>query len=331
MLVARRVTVTSVWSKNGRQSAFAGTPVASPWDGSRRKKLLNFHCRMLSVRQPYLLAHFAWLLGPQSWCVLWRTRYVLRWGSWISSRIDLQWSIDAQRCVWVWVCRSNLAGRRRSTVCSVFRCFWSVCEGNHKEAVKHRFGCSAENFGSVLPADLLSHRDLLQESQIAIQSDRSALRAQNQSMLDDNKKIGIGLCGIGVLCVTLGIFLLFDRTLLALGNVAFLFGLALLLGPFKAFKFFFRKDKWKGTTGYFLGIAIIIVGWPFVGFLTEMYGIWKLFAAFLPNVLASLKMTVPGAATVLNMWPLSSLCNLINDQRRLPVWEQKFSEWNPSI
>ncbi|CAJ1445400.1 unnamed protein product [Effrenium voratum] len=87
----------------------------------------------------------------------------------------------------------------------------------------------------------------------------------------------------------------------------------------QAFKFFFRKEKWKGTTGYFVGIAIIIVGWPFVGFLTEMYGIWKLFAAFLPNVLASLKMTVPGAATVLNMWPLSSLCNLINDQRRLPV------------
>ncbi|CAE7529505.1 Golt1a [Symbiodinium natans] len=119
--------------------------------------------------------------------------------------------------------------------------------------------------------------------------------------------------------VTLGIFLLFDRTLLALGNVAFLVGLALLLGPTKAFKFFFRKEKWKGTTGYFLGIAIIVVGWPFVGFITEMYGIWKLFAAFLPNVLASLKMTVPGAATVLNMWPLSSLCNLIYDQRRLPV------------
>ena len=32
------------------------------------------------------------------------------------------------------------------------------------------------------------------------------------------------------------------------------------------------------------------------------YGIWKLFAAFLPNVLASLKMTVPGGV------PLS--CNL---------------------
>ena len=146
-----------------------------------------------------------------------------------------------------------------------------------------------------------------------------ASNSRSSTMLDDNKKIGIGLCGIGVLCVTLGIFLLFDRTLLALGNVAFLFGLSLLLGPTKAFKFFFRKEKWKGTTGYFVGIAVIIMGWPFFGFLTEMYGIWKLFAAFLPNVLASLKMTVPGAATVLAMPPLSYLCNLINDQRRLPV------------
>mmetsp|Transcript_24064 Transcript_24064/g.53271 ORF Transcript_24064/g.53271 Transcript_24064/m.53271 type:complete len:139 (-) Transcript_24064:141-557(-) len=138
-------------------------------------------------------------------------------------------------------------------------------------------------------------------------------------MLDDNKKIGIGLCGIGVVCVTLGVFLLFDRTLLALGNVAFLVGLGLLLGVTKAFKFFVRKEKWKGSTSYFLGISLIVWGWPFAGFLLEMYGIWKLFAAFLPNVINSLKLTVPGASTVLGMWPLSWLCSLINDQRRLPV------------
>eukprot|EP00931_Biecheleriopsis_adriatica_P009964 TRINITY_DN111058_c0_g1_i1.p1 TRINITY_DN111058_c0_g1~~TRINITY_DN111058_c0_g1_i1.p1 ORF type:complete len:167 (+),score=38.20 TRINITY_DN111058_c0_g1_i1:75-503(+) len=142
-------------------------------------------------------------------------------------------------------------------------------------------------------------------------------------MLDDNKKIGIGLCGIGVICVTLGVMMLFDRTLLALGNVAFLVGIVLLLGPTKAFKFFFSKkklqDNWKGTVGYFLGISAIVMGWPFFGFLIELYGIWKLFAGFLPNVLGTLKLTVPGAATVLNMWPFSSLCNMINDQRRLPV------------
>eukprot|EP00933_Yihiella_yeosuensis_P010308 TRINITY_DN11671_c3_g1_i1.p2 TRINITY_DN11671_c3_g1~~TRINITY_DN11671_c3_g1_i1.p2 ORF type:complete len:139 (-),score=21.89 TRINITY_DN11671_c3_g1_i1:154-570(-) len=138
-------------------------------------------------------------------------------------------------------------------------------------------------------------------------------------MLDDNKKIGIGLCGIGVVFVILGVMFFFDKTLLALGNVAFLIGLGLLLGPAKAFKFFFRKEKWKGSTGYFAGIALIIAGWGFFGFILEMYGIWKLFAAFLPNVLTSLKLTVPGAAVVLAMPPFSWLCNMIQDQRRLPV------------
>ncbi|CAK0881886.1 unnamed protein product [Prorocentrum cordatum] len=122
----------------------------------------------------------------------------------------------------------------------------------------------------------------------------------------------------GTICIVLGVMLLFDRTLLALGNIAFLLGLGMLLGPTKAVKFFLRKEKWKGTTAYFSGIGVIVFGWPFCGFLLEMYGVWKLFAAFLPNVLTSLKMTVPGASMVLNTWPLSAICNRINDQRRLP-------------
>mmetsp|Transcript_7441 Transcript_7441/g.20099 ORF Transcript_7441/g.20099 Transcript_7441/m.20099 type:complete len:139 (-) Transcript_7441:114-530(-) len=138
-------------------------------------------------------------------------------------------------------------------------------------------------------------------------------------MLDDNKKIGIGLCGIGLACMILGVCLFFDRTLLAIGNVAFLLGPSLLLGPSKAFRFFFRREKLKGSSAYFSGIALIIFGWPFVGFCLEMFGMWKLFAAFLPKVLASLKLTVPGAAAVLNMWPLSSICGYIYEQRRLPV------------
>merc|ERR1719433_2683669 len=55
----------------------------------------------------------------------------------------------------------------------------------------------------------------------------------------------------------------------------------------KIIKFFFRREKWKGTSAFFAGIAIII-GWPFFGFVIELYGVWKLFAAFLPNLIASL-------------------------------------------
>mmetsp|Transcript_128135 Transcript_128135/g.332248 ORF Transcript_128135/g.332248 Transcript_128135/m.332248 type:complete len:138 (-) Transcript_128135:100-513(-) len=137
-------------------------------------------------------------------------------------------------------------------------------------------------------------------------------------MFDDNKKIGIGCCGMGCLCLFLGVFLLFDRTLLALGNVAFLLGLGLLMGK-KVVKFFFRREKWKGSTSFFLGIAIIIFGWPFFGFLIELYGVWKLFAAFLPNLLNSLQFMVPGASIVLNTWPISVAVNAIKENRRLPL------------
>eukprot|EP00932_Pfiesteria_piscicida_P006160 SRR837773.16084.p2 GENE.SRR837773.16084~~SRR837773.16084.p2 ORF type:complete len:160 (-),score=34.53 SRR837773.16084:87-500(-) len=137
-------------------------------------------------------------------------------------------------------------------------------------------------------------------------------------MFDDNKKIGIGCCGIGVLCLVFGLMLLFDRTLLALGNVAFLLGLSLLMGK-KVVKFFFRKEKWKGTSAFFAGIAVIIIGWPFFGFLIEMYGVWKLFAAFLPNLISSLQYTVPGASTVMNTWPISLVVGAIKDGRRLPL------------
>merc|ERR1711920_530244 len=126
-------------------------------------------------------------------------------------------------------------------------------------------------------------------------------------------------CSTKTFCITMGVFLLFDRTLLALGNLAFLLGLGFLLGPAKAFKFFFRKEKWKGSAALFVSFGMIPYGFSFFGFLIELYGIWKLFAAFLPNVITSLKTFVPGAATVLNMWPFSMLTSYIYDSRRLPV------------
>merc|ERR1719422_2565066 len=87
----------------------------------------------------------------------------------------------------------------------------------------------------------------------------------------------------------------------------------------KIIKFFFRKEKVKGTSAFFAGIAVIIIGWPFFGTLIELYGVWKLFAAFLPSLITSLKYTVPGASVVMGMWPISAMVGAINDGRRLPV------------
>lgn len=43
-----------------------------------------------------------------------------------------------------------------------------------------------------------------------------------------------------------GLILLFDRALLAMGDILFLIGITLLLGPQRTFVFFARKQKWRG-------------------------------------------------------------------------------------
>jgi len=138
-------------------------------------------------------------------------------------------------------------------------------------------------------------------------------------MFDDNKKIGIGLCAAGFFMMGLGVFLFFDRTLLALGNVSFLGGLCMLLGVTKTGKFFFRREKWSASGSFFAGFGLITLGFSFFGFVLEMYGIWKLFAAFLPNVIQAMKF-VPGLGQLLQIPPFSWACDYIQDtQRRLPV------------
>lgn len=54
--------------------------------------------------------------------------------------------------------------------------------------------------------------------------------------------------------LTSGIVLFFDGPLLALGNILFLTGLPLIIGPTRTFYFFSRKEKWRGTVCFFLGM-----------------------------------------------------------------------------
>ena len=59
----------------------------------------------------------------------------------------------------------------------------------------------------------------------------------------------------------------------------------------------FRENLWpasQGTGPYLLGMALIIYGYAFIGFVTQIYGFWKLFASFLPNVIQSIKMVTLG-------------------------------------
>ncbi|CCC06935.1 unnamed protein product [Sordaria macrospora k-hell] len=81
-----------------------------------------------------------------------------------------------------------------------------------------------------------------------------------------------------------GVLLFFDRAMLAMGNILFLIGLTIIIGPAKTITFFARKQKAKGTAAFFLGLLLILMRWPLIGFCVELYGIMILFGDFLGTI-----------------------------------------------
>ncbi|KAI9832706.1 MAG: Golgi Transport [Phylliscum demangeonii] len=86
--------------------------------------------------------------------------------------------------------------------------------------------------------------------------------------LTDTQKIGVAFCSGGGL---------------AMGNILFLIGLPITIGPHKTLAFFSRRQKLRGTVAFGIGIFwILFVRWfAFVGFFVELYGIAILFGDFL--------------------------------------------------
>ncbi|KAK4126240.1 Got1-domain-containing protein [Parathielavia appendiculata] len=102
--------------------------------------------------------------------------------------------------------------------------------------------------------------------------------------LSDSQKIGVAFCSGGGFFLIGGVLLFFDRAMLAMGNILFLIGLTIIIGPQKTALFFARKQKLKGTAAFFAGLALILLRWPLVGFLVELYGIIVLFGDFLGTI-----------------------------------------------
>lgn len=67
-------------------------------------------------------------------------------------------------------------------------------------------------------------------------------------------------------------------------QILFLVGLTLIIGLQKTALFFARRQKLKGTAAFAAGILLILLRWPLVGFLVELYGIFVLFGDFFATV-----------------------------------------------
>lgn len=137
--------------------------------------------------------------------------------------------------------------------------------------------------------------------------------------ITDTQKIGVGLAGFGLTFLFLGVLLLFDKGLLAIGNILFICGLACVIGLERTFRFFFQKHKVKASIAFFGGIIVVLLGWPIIGMIAETYGFVLLFSGFFPVAINFLR-RVPVLGSVLNFPVISGIVNrLAGDTNRTTV------------
>lgn len=121
-------------------------------------------------------------------------------------------------------------------------------------------------------------------------------------------EIGIGLTAFGLAFMILGILLLFDKGLLAMGDLLFLAGVTLLIGVKRSTRFFFQRKKAKGSALFFGGMLLVLVGWPVIGMGVELFGFVNLFGDFFPIAIAFMRrmpivgnfMLLPGVRVVVD-------------------------------
>lgn len=104
-----------------------------------------------------------------------------------------------------------------------------------------------------------------------------------------NRKIGLPLLGIGGGLTILGMTLFFNKTLMRLGNLFFVAGVPITLGPGKTAGFFLQPKKARATGCLAAGIMLVFIGWPIFGIVLEGFGLLNLFGNMFPMAFMIMK------------------------------------------
>ena len=94
--------------------------------------------------------------------------------------------------------------------------------------------------------------------------------------------MGVPLLAAGVAVTMLGMSLFFNKTLMRLGNLLFISGVCLSLGPSRTMGYFMQAKKARATACLVAGIFLVFIGWPIIGIVLELFGLLNLFGNMFP-------------------------------------------------
>mmetsp|Transcript_2895 Transcript_2895/g.4678 ORF Transcript_2895/g.4678 Transcript_2895/m.4678 type:complete len:337 (+) Transcript_2895:105-1115(+) len=104
-----------------------------------------------------------------------------------------------------------------------------------------------------------------------------------------DRRIGLALLGSGAVFTMLGVSLFFNKSLMRLGNLLFIAGVPLTIGPGRTAGYFFQPKKSRATACLALGILLVFLGSPVFGIVLEVFGLLNLFGNMFPMVAVVMK------------------------------------------
>jgi len=119
------------------------------------------------------------------------------------------------------------------------------------------------------------------------------------SLFQNQRQMGAGLLFLGLILTFMGMMLFFEGNLLRLGNICFISGATLLIGPNNVRAFFMKESRMRATIITAIGIILVFWGKPRLGILFEIFGLLNLFGNMFPMLIA-LGKSIPGVGDIIS-------------------------------
>lgn len=117
----------------------------------------------------------------------------------------------------------------------------------------------------------------------------SALSDVTSKIKNGDRRIGGALLTLGAVFTALGVSLFFNKTLMRLGNLMFIAGVPVTIGPSRTAGYFMKPEKIRATGCLAAGVFLVFVGWPIFGIALEVFGLLNLFGNMFPMFWAIFK------------------------------------------